>query len=948
MADDSLVVRVSADLKNFQKEMKSISDQTQTLADAIGEVGKYAAASFAGLSAAIGLNVREFARFDNEIRSVKTLLDESSFGAKGLEQGFDEMKNKALDLAKTAPGSISSMNKALFDTVSAGVDAARAVDVVGVSSKLAVAGVTDLSVATDGLTSALNAYSLSADDSEKVASKFFTAQKYGKTTIEQLSDGFGKVGASAASLGVSLDEVLATVSAVTLGGVKTAEAYTGLKAVLTGIAKPTSEAKEEAKRLGVEFDATALRSKGLEAFLGDLTRANGFTKDSITKLFGSIEAANVLFALTGNQAGAFANVLKELGNETKTLETFNQAFLTQNKSLSNQFEIFKNSLSVAAIEIGSKFAPALGSVVELLTSFMNAISNNEGMATFVALGLGISAAIAAMVAGFAVVTIGAFQFRTALLALTGTQTVAAGATAVLSGALNTLGSAWLVATGPIGLAVAAIAAIIATIAAVGYAIYNFREEILATMVAVFDGVKVAIVNAVDAIVGYATMILGILTLNWDRITDGAAKFASGFKQLFTDSAREAADSFNKEMDRVKTPQVDSSPMPAFDPLGGAAMVGLPGGAKPFYDDLIKAQEEAQQQQQNSASEHEERMAKIREDSAKRQAAIAKEFNETLESELNQYRQRELESSFSKAQQIQLGEAEHNNRMMEMKLQAQEDARVLTLTDQQLTEEARAAHFARLTELEMQKRQLDAETNLSDDTLKRELTMQHENEIMRIRQEARIMDLDAENRVAAERLAKDLKDKSLRKEEEIKYGKAVAEARAIFRSQDFNDTMTVLGNLSTLQRSKNKEMFEIGKAAAMAQAVVNIAQGVTEAWKMGPILGPIGAAAVIAAGAVQIGTIGGQTLGMAEGGIVTGGIPGRDSVPILGMPGELMVPTKNFDEVVNAVASARVTEQMGGLNNPGGAVEVLIGFKDSAFEIIETQLVRRRAIGIGQI
>ncbi|AHZ84643.1 hypothetical protein Bb109J_c1953 [Bdellovibrio bacteriovorus] len=946
---DALVVKVSADLKNYEKEMKKISDQTAALAEAISEVGKYSAAAFAGLAAIIGLNIREFSRFDNEVRAVKTLLDESSFGAKGLEAGFRDMKNEALQLAKTVPGSISSMNKALFDTVSAGIDASQAVNVVASASKLAVAGVTDLSVATDGLTSALNAYNLKADDAERVGSKFFTAQKYGKTTIEQLSDGFGKVGASASALGVSLDEVLATVSAVTLGGVKTAEAYTGLKAVLTGIAKPTSEAKEEAKRLGVEFDATALRTKGLEKFLGDLQAANGFTRDSITKLFGSIEAANVLFALTGNQADAFKNVLKELSNETKTAETFTKAYETQNASSSNQVEIFKNKLQVLAILLGEKLTPAFDSVLGVGSDFLDIMSGSDGMTSFLAVTLAISAALTGLAAALAVVTIGAFQFRTAALALTGTQSLAAAATLLWAGAINALSTAWIALTGPVGIAVVAIAAVVAAIGAVTYAVYSFREEIYAGFMGAVEFVKTAMSGMVDVFLGYAEMVLGILTLNWSRIQEGGRSFASGFTRIFREGGRDAAEAFNAEMAKAKAPSVENSPMPQqsyVSPIVGAAMGGLPGGSASFYDEMIKAQESAQSRQQESASAHEERMAKIRADSAARQAAINKEFAEQLEAARGEERAKEIESSFSKNQQIQMGQVEHNTRMLEMKIEAQELDRQADLSDQALVMEARAAHNLAMAELELQNRQLDAETKLSDDELKRNLQMNHENEILRIRQDARLTDLDAENRVSREVLALELKENNTRKEEEIKFGKDIAAAKALFRSEDFKNTGKILGDLSTLQRSKNKEFFEIGKAASLAQGIVNIAQGVTEAWKLGPILGPIGAAAVLAAGTVQLSAISGQTLAMAEGGIVTGGIPGRDSVPILGMPGELMVPTKNFDEVINSVAAKRNFENFGLSGSEGGVSEVIIGFKENAFEIIEQNLSRRRALGVG--
>lgn len=75
-------------------------------------------------------------------------------------------------------------------------------------------------------------------------------------------------------------------------------------------------------------------------------------------------------------------------------------------------------------------------------------------------------------------------------------------------------------------------------------------------------------------------------------------------------------------------------------------------------------------------------------------------------------------------------------------------------------------------------------------------------------------------------------------------------------QNYNE---FFGNLASLTRTKNAELFAIGKAAAYAQAVVNVAQGITKALAQGGVFGPILAASVAVAGAVQIATISAQQL-----------------------------------------------------------------------------------------
>lgn len=85
----------------------------------------------------------------------------------------------------------------------------------------------------------------------------------------------------------------------------------------------------------------------------------------------------------------------------------------------------------------------------------------------------------------------------------------------------------------------------------------------------------------------------------------------------------------------------------------------------------------------------------------------------------------------------------------------------------------------------------------------------------------------------------------------------------------------LGTLSQLQNSKSKEAFEVGKAAAVANATISMYEGATGAYKamagipvVGPALGIAAAAALVATGVMNISNISSQ-----EPGFETGGIPG---------------------------------------------------------------------------
>ncbi|UYA99084.1 hypothetical protein IVIADoCa11_15 [Xanthomonas phage vB_Xar_IVIA-DoCa11] len=88
----------------------------------------------------------------------------------------------------------------------------------------------------------------------------------------------------------------------------------------------------------------------------------------------------------------------------------------------------------------------------------------------------------------------------------------------------------------------------------------------------------------------------------------------------------------------------------------------------------------------------------------------------------------------------------------------------------------------------------------------------------------------------------------------------------------NSASSFFGNLAALQQSGNKKMAAVGKAAAIAQAMINTYQSATSAYSamasipyVGPALGAAAAAAAIAAGLANVQQIRSQNTGFQMGG-----------------------------------------------------------------------------------
>ncbi len=143
---------------------------------------------------------------------------------------------------------------------------------------------------------------------------------------------------------------------------------------------------------------------------------------------------------------------------------------------------------------------------------------------------------------------------------------------------------------------------------------------------------------------------------------------------------------------------------------------------------------------------------------------------------------------------------------------------------------------------------------------------------------------------------------------INFAKLNAEAEIKWDQESYRQRAQTaqkgLAALASLQSTGSKEAFEIGKAASIAQALVAIPTTAIEAYKslagipvVGPGLGAAAAAAAVVAGTAQVNQIRAQQFtAFAEGGLVTGGVKGKDSVPALLTPGEVVVPEKNFESL----------------------------------------------------
>ena len=327
LADTSSLSRFLGHVESLNKRFEEMGKQKEGVADALRtakeeaakaepSVGKFAdgmkrlAVQFVGFGAAgaaIKSSTEEALRFSTAMAQVSTVLEQDQLGM------MDSLTAKVKELGNQFGRTPTDQAGALYEILSAGAsDAAKATELLTVSNKLAIGGVTDVRTAADGLTGVMASYGSQLRNVTQAADMMFVSAADGKTSIEDLSRFIGRVAPIASQTGVSLAELLAATGALTKNNIQTSTAMEGLRAIIAAVAKPSHDAAKLADALGLEFSITALKAKGLAGFLQDVNEKTEGSTDEMAMLFGGVEALLPVMTLTGTASADFAASLKHM------------------------------------------------------------------------------------------------------------------------------------------------------------------------------------------------------------------------------------------------------------------------------------------------------------------------------------------------------------------------------------------------------------------------------------------------------------------------------------------------------------------------------------------------------------------------------------------------------------------------------------------------------------
>ncbi|MGH1053003.1 phage tail tape measure protein [Bacillus cytotoxicus] len=476
-------------MNGWNSTFRNVGNRVQEMGHRVQQAGHTAQNAFAPAAAAsgffLGKMINDAREFESQTRRAAVLTGGS----------YNQVKSDILDMAKTSVYSTREVAAAYSEMGAKGFDAAQSTAALpGVLSAAAASG-EDLGLVADTITSALNAFGMEANKSGKVADILAQSANQSAASVLDLNYAFKYAAGPANALGISMEELAASIGIMVDAGSTGESAGTALRASMLRLVKPPKEAADALKKLGVTTTDSNGKMKPLAQLMGELQKGmEGYTDSqkasTMAAIFGT-EAVSGMLNLMGAGPEKIREMTKALKNSSGASK---QAADDMLKGWAGALKMMESAIDTNSKTFVDALGPAIEAVANSITNLVNWFANLSGtMRSVVAIsavsvtGFLVIATVVGMMAsaiGTALIPLGKF------IGWLGKSTTAA---KLASAAMVGLRAAFAFLTGPVGIVIAALALIGVAI----LQLYKHNETFRNGVNSAWESVKSVTVSAVE-------------------------------------------------------------------------------------------------------------------------------------------------------------------------------------------------------------------------------------------------------------------------------------------------------------------------------------------------------------------------------------------------------------------------------------------------------------------
>lgn len=232
--------------------------------------------------------------FEKGIYEIRTISQEN-------QASVAEWSNSVIKLASAYGVDLKDATEAFYQTLSNQVTkgVGNVEDFVNVALQFAKVTQSTATEAVDLLTSNINAFNMSAQDATKVAAVMFKTIELGRVRSKEIANTWGNLTGPAAALGVTMEELGASLAVITDRGVRADMTMTLLRNVIMKLSKPTKEMTKFLDSIGASSGQAAVQMYTWAGVMRMLEQYANGSSEEMAKLWVNIRAIAPNMILAG-------------------------------------------------------------------------------------------------------------------------------------------------------------------------------------------------------------------------------------------------------------------------------------------------------------------------------------------------------------------------------------------------------------------------------------------------------------------------------------------------------------------------------------------------------------------------------------------------------------------------------------------------------------------------
>lgn len=364
--DGSIKISTELDSKKAEKAMSRFSSYAKT---AMAGVKTAIVTGSAAITAMAGYSVKVGSDFEAAMSKVSAIS-----GATG--DDLQKLTEKAKEMGAKTKFSATESAQAFEYMAMAGWKTDDMLNGIEGIMNLAAASGEDLATTSDIVTDALTAMGLQASDSGHFADVLAAASSNSNTNVGMMGETFKYVAPVAGALGYNIEDLSQAIGLMANSGIKSTQAGTALRSILTRLAKPPKEAAAAMEKYCISMKNSDGSMKSLMEVMENMRDSlRGLPKDekaAAAAALGGQEAMSGLLSIVNASDTDFKKLASSIKNADGASEKMAN---TMNDNLKGSITIAGSALEGFGINVYEKMEKPLKSAVDAGTEDINRLSS---------------------------------------------------------------------------------------------------------------------------------------------------------------------------------------------------------------------------------------------------------------------------------------------------------------------------------------------------------------------------------------------------------------------------------------------------------------------------------------------------------------------------------------------------------------------------------------------